>query len=290
MKTLLLALLGSILIGTSPAPDTIATEALIAPAPVTDTISEDVLLAEIAAQSLLDYQAENDGAIYYFDAAGNSAQTPVAGGFSRKVLGKTADGNPVVQDYYQDSGQPQTSVTLMIQGADLSDFSTDMVTGRTIWYRENGDVFMWIDFDNGQVTSASHFYLNGQLVAQMANDVDGIPGYAADDNGVLIVQFLQDDGKPLMRRYMDDEGGYREIYYRADGSPIADVQYGSDDDSEELRFWDASGEPASDTHTRIQEEVNDILIHYQTLLFTLGQDYEGVFKSGPDNNPFGVSL
>lgn len=88
-------------------------------------------------------------------------------------------------------------------------------------------------------------------------------------------------------RYASPEGALREIYYRADGSAIADIHFHTDHDNEEHFFWDSDGQAV--TRPLIREEVDNALIHYQTLLFTLGEDYAHVFKSDPQHNPFAIT-
>lgn len=294
MKSLIAYLLASLYFGlpvpgTSPAPtpSSLNVVAMPPPASINDALPAELLHAEIAAQSMPDYQPDNDGQILYFSAAGEAAKTPIAGGFTRKVLGKTADGRQVIQDYYQGSGQPQTSVTVLVKDADLADFSTDIVSGRTIWYRENGDIFSWIDFDEGKATSAVYFYQHGVLLAQLASDDSGIPGSEPHDGGVLIAQFFYANGIAMKREYHYADGSVQNFYYREDGTPIAGTHITAEQE-ETSSFWDKNGQSVA--LQDVDAEISTLFARYTVALQILADNYAAVFKGDPASNPFGASL
>lgn len=90
-------------------------------------------------QNELEYTAAKEKKQYYFDKDGQSVDAPAAGGYYREILGTSADGKPVAQDFYQDSGAPQTAPFILIPGKE-NDFSTDGNDGRLVWYNPEGKV------------------------------------------------------------------------------------------------------------------------------------------------------
>lgn len=250
------------------------------PAAIAAALDESRFSADIAAQAIPDYVADNNGEILYFSADGRAAEAPVEGGFSRKVLGKTADGRPVVQDYYLESGAPQTGVTELVKDADLTDFSTAILQGRAVWYREDGSIYSHADFKDGGIASPHHYYLSGQLAAQIEERPEGIAGDTPYGNGTLVLQFFHPNGKPIMRRY--DLGEKRvDIFYREDGSPIAL----SEVDSEHIQFWQRDGSAAE--MGEITGEYIAIIRSYGDILLTLADGYAEVFRITDGQTPFG---
>ena len=80
-------------------------------APQASTATIPTAAAEVARQSEADTanlvaKAETRTLAYY-DAEGNEAPQASAGGYYRMLLGRTAEGKAVVQDFYQDSKTKQ---------------------------------------------------------------------------------------------------------------------------------------------------------------------------------------
>ena len=83
-----------------------------------------------------------DEKTYYYDAKGNQSAEPVSGGYYRKILGKTADGRTVVQDYYQDNGQAQMAPFILRQDAAEDDFRNANADSTLITYTREGVVLI----------------------------------------------------------------------------------------------------------------------------------------------------
>ena len=124
-----------------------------------------ILDAKQAAENPIDYTAAPAPDLYA-DRDGKPSEQPVPGGFVRKTLGKTADGRLVVQDYYQDSGTPQTAPLTLKKGADPRDFTTAAVDGKAVWYSVEGDIFAIQQYQNGESTSPLRYYREGRLSEQ----------------------------------------------------------------------------------------------------------------------------
>lgn len=167
-------------------------------------------------QNELEYTAAKEKKQYYFDKDGQSVDAPTAGGYYREILGTSADGKPVAQDFYQDSATPQTAPFILIPGKE-NDFSTDGNDGRLVWYnpegkvtdivvfsqgkRQGGHLFItekslnMIDFEKGQFTFYS---LDGKLLSHI--DQQKAQEIFYYHNGKIMLIFQEKDGK---------------IYYRA---------------------------------------------------------------------------
>ena len=144
---------------------TVQPDSLAAPAPQSARLPATVLDAKQAAENPIDYTpaAEAD---QYADRDGKPTDNPTPGGFTRKTLGKTADGRLVVQDYYQDSNTPQTAPFTLKKDANPRDYSTAAVDGKITWYRPDGSILAIQQYRNGAPISRLNHYRNGRLASQ----------------------------------------------------------------------------------------------------------------------------
>ena len=123
--------------------------------------------AEVARQSEADSaklvaQAETRTLAYY-DAEGNETPQASAGGFYRMLIGRTADGKAVIQDFYQDSKTKQIDPVVIPDDKDLKNFDAFVAAdGRMVWYTPEGEVLKFQDIKNHQRTATGH-YENGKL-------------------------------------------------------------------------------------------------------------------------------
>ena len=144
---------------------TVQPDSLAAPAPQSARLPAAVLDAKQAAENPIDYTpaAEAD---QYADRDGKPTDNPTPGGFTRKTLGKTADGRLVVQDYYQDSNTPQTAPFTLKKDADPRDYTTGAVDGKITWYRPDGSILAIQQYRNGAPVSRLNHYRNSRLASQ----------------------------------------------------------------------------------------------------------------------------
>jgi hypothetical protein len=205
-------------------------------------LPDSIRLAEQAAKlAPLDY-TPGEGKTYYFDAKGNKAEKPVQDGYYRKILGKTADGRTVVQDFYQDSDKAQIAPSILRKGAAEDDFSGDLSDSTLVNYNRDGSVSAIVPLQDGKATGHPALYHNGVLVAQAplpeggsdANDpFTALAAYPAHGrmfypDGTLMAIFPSDDGK--------DAG---IAFWRADGSLLMSQRKQGDKD--DATFWSTDG-------------------------------------------------
>ena len=105
----------------------VAVSGIDVPLRVDNTLPEAILDANRAAAQggSITYIA-GEAQTFYYDADGKKSAQPAPGGYFRKVVGKTADGRIVAQDFYQDSGKPQTRMFIQRADAAADDFRTEM--------------------------------------------------------------------------------------------------------------------------------------------------------------------
>lgn len=109
--------------------------------------------------------------IAYYNAAGELATEPQAGGYYRNLLGRTKEGYAVIQDFYQDSQNKQTNAIIIRDDADLTNFDVIVTEGLTIWYSPNGEVKQFADVRNKILLHYGQ-YINNQLAFEEENLVE----------------------------------------------------------------------------------------------------------------------
>ena len=197
------------------------------PAPV---LPESVLDAKQAAHNPIDYTPLTYPD-YYADRYGLPTRRAVSGGYIRKILGKTADGRLVVQDYYQHSGTPQTAPLTLKKDADPADFSPAAVDDKIVWYRPDGSIRAIQQYRDGEAVSPLNYYHEGRLAIQkplpgqpddpyqqLSELADGIRYYhkngqiLAFDRNTFTYALYDDQGKPLYIQ-ITHFGHIWDIYY-----------------------------------------------------------------------------
>ncbi len=168
--------------------------------------------------------------VIYFDEDGKILDAPTAGGFYREVLGKTADGRVMVQDFYHDTKLPQTTVLTIKNGGDVRNFGTSVLDGRNIWFNKEGGLHSVADYANGSIQGAQAFYFQNKLVgAVMAqkmlvfhNDGKILAVVEADSDAPAVVKttLFRQDGSALVQSRMEGEKVLSATAWKADGSQI----------------------------------------------------------------------
>ena len=216
---------------------------VIAPAHFSATQPAALLDGEQASKTDINYTPHSDEQTWHFDAQGNPADQASAGGYYRKSLGKTADGRLVVQDYYQDSGKPQTAPFILKENANPHDFSGDNSDSKTVWYRKDGSLDAIQDYRDGKPFGRLNIYDDGRLVAQFARDDEQTEDPADPYNQLDIakgIRLYYPSGNIMaFIDYEDDERA--ELYYREDGSPFLATLLDSDGKIKEITSWDKNG-------------------------------------------------
>lgn len=130
--------------------------------------------------------------IAYFDADGQLTPKATAGGYYRKLLGHTAEGYAVVQDFYQDSQTKQTNAIIIPDEANIDSFNVIVTEGRTIWYTPKGDAVQFVDVHAGKTIMRGN-YLNGRLALEekMLPETKGSEATLFDSDGKIITRIRQ---------------------------------------------------------------------------------------------------
>lgn len=168
MKNILIALalaLGCVTVQAAPvAPATVNVDGTAIPLRITSTLAEDVLDAEKAVErARLDF-IPDAGETFHFDANGQKSAKPVKGGFFRKVVGTTADGRIVVQDFWQDSGKAQTEPYAVAKGAAVDAYG--IVKDSTLVLHDPGDaIIVIVPYHAGKLAGRIGSYKAGRLRA-----------------------------------------------------------------------------------------------------------------------------
>lgn len=146
---------------------------------------------QIAAQNSQSYTSPiaftpaKEKMVYYFDNASQIASAPSNEGYYRELLGKTADGKRVVQDFYQSSQTPQTSPFVLKNDADIESFDSDGSDGRIVWFSRGGDVAQIGDFKQGASDNIIVNVRRGKAVLAMEKTSQGLTNYILDDNAQI---------------------------------------------------------------------------------------------------------
>ena len=208
-----------------------------APSATIPTAAAEVARQSEAATANLVAKAETRTLAYY-DAEGNEAPQASAGGYYRMLLGRTAEGKAVVQDFYQDSKTKQIDPVVIPDDKDLKNFDAFSAgDGRMVWYTPEGEVKEFQDIKNHK-SIASGRYENGKLALK-----------TEDIGNTLRIQLYHDNGKLAF----DGTGSY--------------------DDSQKVKFKIISrtGKVLADSEKKIKatgknaEEAADILLRVQKL-------------------------
>ncbi len=138
--------------------------------------------------------------VAYFSGSTESmaySAEPVEDGFVRKLLGTTADGKPVIQDFWAENNQKQIDSVVLNSMDALNDPSSENIEGWVTYYNKNGSLSGRSFFQDGIVVGSSLiYYPNGQLFVEI--------GY---EKGIERTQtyFYQNGQKAVAINY-DDEG------------------------------------------------------------------------------------
>ena len=123
--------------------------------------------------------------VYYFNNDSQIASAPSNEGYYRELLGKTADGKRVVQDFYQSSQTPQTAPFVLKNDADIESFDSDGSDGQIVWFSRGGDVAQIGDFKQGASDNIIVNVRRGKAVLAMEKTSQGLTNYILDDNAQI---------------------------------------------------------------------------------------------------------
>lgn len=191
------------------------------------------VLAQIASQP---QQAD-----LYFDAEGQYHSTPVAGGYYRTVLGQTAEGGWVVQDFYQDSQTKQIDPAVIFHPNGLRNFNNDVVDGPVTWYRADGTVSQNARYNRGKLNGWVTYYDEqgrARLAAEFADDAASGNQKAFNEQGRLVMQISGGDKQQIKQEFWYGNGKPATVWTE-----------------DSLQGWDEQGKPLTEAQA-------ERLLHY----------------------------
>ena len=158
-----------------------------------------------------------------------SAKNIPANNGHRKILGETADGRLVIQDYYKNSDRPRTAPYILNRYGDPQATLIINADSKLVWHNQDGSVYAIQHYHDGQPAGYLSYYHNGRLVAQKPRSGSddgfyGIGGYATAGT-----RYYYDDGHILALEYQHGRIGscYSTLYceegeslYAPDGTPL----------------------------------------------------------------------
>ena len=224
----------------------VAVSGIDVPLRVDNTLPEAILDANRAAAQggSITYIA-GEAQTFYYDADGKKSAQPAPGGYFRKVVGKTADSRAVAQDFYQDSGKPQTRMFILRADAAADDFRTEMADSPVATYGRDGAVYRVhypVRADN--TTHRTADYVEGRLLMQDVlppgthdpddplRELQGLAGY---------YRYYYPDGRLWSLKTDEKNGDGIRAAYRADGSLL--MARGTKADGYPKTWWSADGKP-----------------------------------------------
>jgi|GEM_PF-836013 len=180
----------------------------------------------------------------------------------RKILGETADGRLVIQDYYQNSGRPLTAPYILNRYGDPQTTIVTNADSKLVWYRQDGSVYAIQHYHDGQPAGHLSYYRNGRLVAQTPRPGSDNYYYAIGGNATAGTRYYYDDGHILALEYQHGRIGscYTAFYceegeslYAPDGTPLLAWQSDQSGDIISSHSWNSlNNTPAGQQAARRQ--------------------------------------
>lgn len=191
--------------------------------------------------------------IAYYDADGDPAEHAMRGGYYRVLLGRTAEGKPVVQDFYQDSQTKQINPVVIGKDSDLKNFSSEIIEGLVAWYTPEGRLTNFAEMRGGKSERAGFYAENGRL----ALAVTGEP----ESGSPFSIKGFYEDGNPLFA-IEEDKAANRIVrtYYRPGGGKL--MQSTGSGDNAKTEFWKADGGSATAEEVRAELGENLQRVNY----------------------------
>lgn len=257
----------------------VAVSGIDVPLRVDNTLPEAILDANRAAAQggSITYIA-GEAQTFYYDADGKKSAQPAPGGYFRKVVGKTADGRIVAQDFYQDSGKPQTRMFILRADAAADDFRTEMADSPVVSYGRDGTIIR-VDYpvQADKSTHRAASYVEGRLLMQDALP----PGVSDPDDPLRELLALPDyvrtfylDGRLWSLSTDEKNGDGIRAAYRADGSLLR--ARGTKADGYPKTWWSADGKPLEKGTEARRQAIAEYNTQVDTLNARLDQWREAV--------------
>lgn len=141
--------------------------------------------------------------IYHYDKDGKLTDKPTSDGYYRKILGVTADGRTIAQDFYINHA-PQTAPFILKQGADESSFKNNVIENDIIWFDKNGNIEQTFSHDSEWIS----FFKEGQIIGHALEAEPSIivVNYPNSQNIMAYFKFVNTSPKEITRIYFYENG------------------------------------------------------------------------------------
>ena len=198
-----------------------------------------------------------------------SAKNIPANNGHRKILGETADGRLVLQDYYPKSDRPRTAPYILNRYGDPRATIIINADSKLVWYNQDGSVYAIQHYHDGQPAGYLSFYRNGRLVAQKArpgNDNDFYAAIGAISSAGT--RYYYDDGHILALEYHHGRvgscnmGAYckeGETLYAPDGTPLIAWQSIQSGNNITHQSWNTLNTTPADQQAARRQSINAAL-------------------------------
>ena len=197
-----------------------------------------------------------------------SAKNIPANNGHRKILGETADGRLVIQDYYQNSDRPRTAPYILNRYGDPQATLIINADSKLVWYNQDGSVYAIQHYHDGQPAGYLSYYRNGRLVAQKPRPGSddgfyGIGGYATagtryyyDDGHILALEYQHGRIGSCFAAFYCEEG---ESLYAPDGTPLLAWRSEQSGDIYEHHSWNSLNSTPAGQQAARRQSINAAL-------------------------------
>lgn len=172
--------------------------------------------------------------IAYYDGEFRKKAKPAKGGYYRMLLGRTAEDQAVIQDFYQDNGARQISPVIVPDDQKLK-LSTPLeigLNGKMAFYSRKGRLQSIGLYENGRVVEEWTYDLKDRLISHNYGTQSSSSHAVYGENGKLLHHF----------KYQQNTG-IESKFYRPDGSLMYTFRH--DKATDKTSVVDAHGNPAS---------------------------------------------
>ena len=186
----------------------------------------------------------------------------------RKILGETADGRLVIQDYYQNSDRPRTAPYILNRYGDPRATIIINADSKLVWYNQDGSVYAIQHYHDGQPAGYLSYYRKGRLVAQKPrpgsdHDFYGIGGkatagtrYYYDDGHILALEYQYGRIGSCYTTFYCEEG---ESLYAPDGTPLLAWSSEQSGDIYEHHSWNSLNSTPAGQQAARRQSINAAL-------------------------------
>ena len=197
-----------------------------------------------------------------------SAKNIPANNGQRKILGETADGRLVIQDYYQNSDRPRTAPYILNRYGDPRATIIINADSKLVWYNQDGSVYAIQHYHDGQPAGHLSYYRNGRLVAQTPRPDNTNDFYAIGGNAPAGTRYYYDDGHILALEYQHGRIGRcytallcleGESLYAPDGTPLLAWSSEQSGDIYEHHSWNSLNSTPAGQQAARRQSINAAL-------------------------------